>query len=414
MKAKINTLAQDMTQLEIQALKTKYNLADAHTYQSQSASQCEIVERLPTLWYESEKATQYEVEERFIQAFFRSQRQATALTTPTMLIYASSIAIVTIANYLALKKMSVSILEPCCDNIYDIIHNMHIPIDLPLLEEWLHDPSAIYQNLATNVTADALFIVEPNNPTGFSLANPAKGSTERKESYLELIRYAKDYNKLLIFDFCFSPFLLDDTKEVSFDVYRLLEESGVSYIIVEDTGKTWPLKDTKVAIVKSSKDIHKDLYNIHTSYLLNVSPFVLNIVTHYIIDSEKDNFASVFRLLKRNRNVAKTMLEGSLLELQPSMTNVSVGWFKIRNRAVKASELYQYIYKRGVSILPGTYFFWSDHSKGEGFMRIALARDTQVLRKSLYKLRCILDELEEEFLQSDRSEINKLNPPQLF
>src|SRR3989338_4055623 len=83
---------QDLTQHEIHALKLKYNLADAHTHQSQSPTQRKIVERLPELWYEAEKTKQYDMEQKFIQTFFRSQRQHAALKTPTMLVYAASIA----------------------------------------------------------------------------------------------------------------------------------------------------------------------------------------------------------------------------------------------------------------------------------------------------------------------------------
>lgn len=384
----------DITQHEIHAMQTEYNLADAHTRQSQSPTQQEIIKRLPELWYEAEGLTQRQLEERFVEAFFRSQRQLTALKTPTMLVYASSIAMVMIANYLALKKIKLSLLEPCFDNIYDILKNMDITLDVPLLEEWLHDPENIYDNLAEHVSADALFIVEPNNPTGFTLEGTTQFIDSRKNSYKELIRYAKDYDKLLIFDFCFSSFLLEDAEPASFDVYKELEDSGISYLIIEDTGKTWPLQDTKVAMLKTSKNLHKDLFDIHTSYLLNVSPFILNLVTQYVLDSEKDNFSSVFTLLKRNREIARDVLSESLLELQHSMANVSVAWFKIKNKSIDASELQKRIAKEGVYILPGTYFFWSDHSKGEGFMRIALARDTELFEKALRKLRTILDDVE--------------------
>lgn len=384
----------DITQHEIRAMQSEYNLADAHTRQSQSPTQREIIKRLPELWYEAEQYTQRELEERFIEAFFRSQRQVTALQTPTMLVYASSIAIVMIANYLALKRIKLSLLEPCFDNIYDILKNMYIVLDQPLLEGWLHDPDRIYENLSCNVDADAIFIIEPNNPTGFTLEGTTQIISKRKNSYRELIRYAKDHKKLLIFDFCFSSFLLEDAEPASFDVYKELEESGVSYMIVEDTGKTWPLQDTKVAMLKTSKDLHEDLFDIHTSYLLNVSPFILNLVTQYVLDSEKDNFSSVFTLLKRNREIARDILNESLLELQDSIANVSVAWFRIRNSVISATELQKKVEQAGVYILPGTYFFWSDHTKGEGFMRIALARDTELFEKAIKKLRIILDEIE--------------------
>ncbi len=71
---------QDITQHEIEALKFEYNLADAHTHQSQSLSQQVIVDSLPALWRDSEKKKQGELEEKFIRTFFETQRQKEALT----------------------------------------------------------------------------------------------------------------------------------------------------------------------------------------------------------------------------------------------------------------------------------------------------------------------------------------------
>lgn len=383
---------QNLTQHEIKAMRTEHNLAAAHARKSQSPTQKEIIKRLPQLWHEAEKTSQREMEERFVQAFFRSQRQPTALTTPTMLVYSSSVALVMAANFLALKKMRVSLLEPCFDAIYSILCNQNLPIDKPLAEEWLHDPEKIYENLKKQVHADAIIIVEPNNPTGFTLGRGLQTLDKRKRGYLELIRYAKDHDKLLVLDLCFSSFLLEDAKPASFDIYKDLEESGVSYIVVEDTGKTWPLQDTKVAMLKSSKNVHDDLFNIHTSFLLSVSPFILNLATQYIVDSEADEFSSALELLKRNRGRAREVLSGSLLELQEPLANISVGWFRIKDPSIKASNLHSYIRERGVYILPGTHFFWSDHAKGERFVRIALARDPRLFDAAIRKLRTILDE----------------------
>ena len=353
---------QDITQHEIEALKFEYNLADAHTHQSQSPSQRKIVDSLPDLWLDSEKKKQGQLEEEFIKVFFEAQRQKEALKTPTMLVYAASIAMVIIANYLMKKKMSVALIDPCFDNIHDILKHMQVPME-SLKEGWLHDPDFIYENLKNNVKADALFIVDPNNPTGFTLTGTAQDEELTKKGFLEVFRYAKDYKKVLIFDFCFASFLLPGTELGIFEIYKYLEESGVSYITIEDTGKTWPLQDTKVALLKTSKDLHEEVYNIHTSYLLNVSPFILNVVAQYILDSQKDHFASVNDLLKVNRDLARDVLSGSLLELQEPKSNVSVAWFKIKNEAILASDLQKAILKEGVYVLPGTYFFGATEKK---------------------------------------------------
>lgn len=379
---------QDITQHEIEALKFEYNLADAHTHQSQSPSQKKIVERLPELWFEAEKTKQYDMEQKFIKTFFRVQGQHKALEpNNALLVYAASIAMVITANYLLKKKMSVALMEPCFDNIHDILKHMQIKME-PLKEEWLDDEDKIYENLEKNVKADSLFIIDPNNPTGFTLF------AKSKKSYQELLRFAKEKNKLLLFDFCFASFMLPDVNLDVFDLYELLEESGVSYVAIEDTGKTWPVQDAKTALIKCSKDIYPEIYNIHTAYLLNVSPFILNLLTEYILDSEKDNFASVYDLLERNRQIAKKELDGSLLEFQEPKSKVSVAWFKIKNPKAKATELQKAILAEGVYVLPGTYFFWSDHKRGEQYIRIALARNTKMFEPAIKLVRSALDKYE--------------------
>lgn len=384
---------QDTTQHEIEALKFEYNLADAHTHQSQSFTQNKIVDKLPELWRDSEKKKQSELEGRFIKVFFEAQQQNEALKTPTMLVYAASIGMAIIANYLMKKKMSVALVEPCFDNIHDILKHMHVPME-SLKEEWLHDPETIYENLKNNIKSEALFIVDPNNPTGFTLTGTTESEEKTKKGFLEVFRYAKDHNKLLIFDFCFASFLLPGTELGIFEIYKSLEESGASYITIEDTGKIWPLQDAKVAMLKTSKDLYEEIYNIHTSYLLNVSPFILNLVTEYILDSEKDGFASVNDLLKKNQKIAKDVLDGSLLEFQEPKCNVSVAWFKIKDPNIKAADLQKAILKEGVYVLPGTYFFWSDRSEGESYIRLALARNTDVFEPAVKLIRKALDKYE--------------------
>src|SRR3989344_4413763 len=390
-----NNEYQDITQHEIQALKFEYNLADAHTHQSQSPSQNKIVDSLPELWRDSERKKQAESEDLFIRTFFEAQRQSAALKTPTMLVYAASIAMVIIANYLMKKKLSVALIDPCFDNIHDILKHMDIPME-SLKEEWLHDPDSVYENLKNNVKADALFIVDPNNPTGFTLTGSAHNEALTTKRFLEVFRYSKDHNKLLIFDFCFASFLLPGTELGIFEIYQYLEESGVSYIAIEDTGKTWPIQDAKVAMLKTSKDLYDEIYSIHTSYLLNVSPFILNLVTQYVLDSQKDSFGSVKDLLSINRKIAKETLEGSLLEFQEPKSNVSVAWFKIKNPEIKATDLQKYLSDNGVYVLPGTYFFWSDRGRGEAYIRLALARNTAVFEPAVKLIKQLLGKYEFE------------------
>lgn len=375
----------DLTQHEIQALRTEFNLADAHTHQRQSASQHGIVERLPQLWYEAEEGLQATYEQRFTEAFFRLHRQPTALEkNKTLLSYAASISTMVVAMYLKRQRMAVTLVEPCFDNLHDVLSNMGVPL-YPVDESALHDVDRIYTELKRRVRTDALFLVDPNNPTGFSLMSHGRRGLE------EVVRFCKDHDKLLVIDFCFASFTLYDEELARFDVYELLENSGVRYLVIEDTGKTWPVQDAKAAMLTASDDIKEDVYNLHTSVLLNVSPFVLNMLAEYIENSAKDGMASVRDLLDVNRAAVKEALAGTILEYQEPIAKTSVAWAKINHPELTATELQRELRGEGVYVLPGRFFFWNEPGKGEPYIRMALAREPEMFAGAMKRLREVLD-----------------------
>lgn len=374
----------DLTQHEIQALKTRYNLADAHTHQRQSGSQEKIVERLPELWHESEEEQQSYFEERFLSAFFRLHKQPTAHSMHrTLLSYSASVSTMVAGMYLKQHDMSVSLIEPCFDNLIDLLRNMQVSLS-PVPETVLAEPGHIYERLTETCEGDALYLVDPNNPTGFTLL--AQGI----DGFREVVRYCVDNDKLLMIDFCFASFALCDEKIGRFDVYELLEESGVTYMVIEDTGKTWPIQDAKCAMITASRDIHPEVYNLHTSVLLNVSPFVLNMVTHYVEDSIVDGFASVRRIIEENTGTVRNALAGTILEYQEPVVSTSVAWFRILPAGPKAEELQAELLQEEVYVLPGTYFYWNEPARGERFVRLALARDPEMFRLAMDRMRKVL------------------------
>jgi aspartate/methionine/tyrosine aminotransferase len=289
-----------------------------------------------------------------------------------------------VAMYLKQRKMSVSLIEPCFDNLHDILRNMEVELR-PLPEEALADPESIYAELVKWVTSDALFLVDPNNPTGSSLLRHGRSG------FAEVARFCRDHNKILVIDLCFAAFALCDDRLGRIDIYELLEEVGVTYMVLEDTGKTWPVQDAKCALISTSDDIWNDVYNIHTSVLLNVSPFVLNMLTRYVEDSIQDGFASVRDVLEQNREVARKALHDSILEYQTPAANVSVAWFRVRPPELTATELQRILVRDEIYVLPGTYFFWHEPARGERFVRIALARDPVMFAEAVTRLREVLD-----------------------
>jgi len=359
----------DLTQHEIKALATRHNLADAHTHQRQSISQQKIVARLPELWYESEENRQAHFERQFTDAFFRLHGQASAPGLErTLLSYSASVATMVVAMYLRRNDMDVSLVEPCFDNLVDLLKYLGTPPS-PLPEEALADPDRVYTELAARVHTDALYLVDPNNPTGFTLF------TDGGRGFAEVLRFCRERRKLLVLDFCFASFALQNDLVRRPDVYRLLEESGVSYLAIEDTGKTWPVQDAKCALLTASRDIHDEVYNLHTSVLLNVSPFVLNFLTHYVEDSIEDSLASVREVIDTNRDTLRAGLRpDSPLELLDARVDTSVAWLRIRPTGLTAADVHDQLLRSEVYVLPGTYFYWANPGRGERFVRVALAR----------------------------------------
>jgi aspartate/methionine/tyrosine aminotransferase len=373
---------QDITQHEIAALKTRFNLADAHTHQRQSTSQRRIVDRLPELWYAAEQQTQHQSEQEFIEAFygFHGQHRALRRRDDIYLVYAASVAMHITATYLQQKKMRVGLIEPCFDNLHDLMKHMQVPL-VPLKEDLLADPSQVYANLALRSDElDAVFLVDPNNPTGFSVC------IDGARPLHEVVRFCVDHDKLLIIDLCFAAFI-KACGSARCDIYEILEESGVRYVAMEDTGKTWPLQDAKCATLLASQSLNDDIYKIVTSVLLNVSPFVLKLVTAYIRDSAEDDFRSVRELLDVNRRCASEQLNGPHLACVEPMVPTSVAWFRIRSEAHTADELHAYLLQAQVYVLSGRYFYWNDPRQGQRFIRIALARPPEVFEQAMWTMR---------------------------
>ncbi|HEX6656371.1 MAG TPA: aminotransferase class I/II-fold pyridoxal phosphate-dependent enzyme [Candidatus Limnocylindria bacterium] len=372
----------DLTQHELLGLRTQFNLADAHTHQGQSPSQRRILERLPDLWDEAAQLRQHEIEERFLEAFFRLHEQPAALAIRrSLLSYSASTSMSVIAVYLAAQRLSVSLIEPTFDNLPNLLR-MHGVAVSPTPEDVFADPVTLRDRLDDH-ESDVLYLVDPNNPTGSTLFH------DGGKVFEQLLVHCSERALLLVLDFCFASFALRQTHRRG-DVYRQLEESGVSYMAIEDTGKTWPMQDAKCAVLTVSADLYREIFDLHTTVLLNVSPFVLNVVTEYVRDSRSDGLASVLNVQNTNRDQLSACVQGTDLRLSAPQVDTSVAWLRLGSRAPLASVLQHRLREHGLYVLPGTYFYWADQAAGERNLRVALARDSTMFAAAMRRLRELL------------------------
>jgi DNA-binding transcriptional MocR family regulator len=152
----------------------------------------------------------------------------------------------------------------------------------------------------------------------------------------------------------------------------------VKYVFIEDTGKTWSALDLKVGVIAVSSDLLAELETIHNDILLNVSPFVLEMLRRYIVNSldDTDQFSFV-RLVQQNRSRLNDATRETILVPSNPSSQISVEWMRIVDGG-SASSLCESLRKRGLHLLPGTQFYWSSPDIGDHFVRVALMRDAEM------------------------------------
>src|SRR5262249_56779194 len=95
------------------------------------------------------------------------------------------------------RHLSVTLIEPCFDNLSDIFRRHDIPLR-PLSDEWLESPNDAFEHALGELRTDAICLVTPNNPTGRTLS---------EENLRSLVRFCKHRRALLILENCFPAYI---------------------------------------------------------------------------------------------------------------------------------------------------------------------------------------------------------------
>lgn len=357
-------MLQNLTQYETQALKKDFNLADAHTHQSPSPLEQEVIANLPHLFHEAGAQKQHELDAIAIRTYHELAGQRTANEWGgSYLCYSASMAMEVVANYLRLHSRSLGLIEPTFDNISDILKRHQIELssidDRALAVagqiDWFH--------LLLPYAGEAIFLTLPNNPTGTFL---------QKEDFERLAKICKQLDILFVADMCFRLYEPD----YLYDQYELLQRYDTNYIIMEDTGKVWPVLDLKFSILNCHPNLCTAIYHIHSDFLLNVSPFILRLLPEFFEVSKRDGFQSTRQLVHANRAYLRSKLPATFLDVAYPASRISVEFLRI-HAAITANELVQYLSTLDIHVLPGDMFFWKRPELGSSYIRIALARDIE-------------------------------------
>jgi len=366
----------NLTQQEVEALGFVYNLADAHTHQGQSLTQQRIIDNLPAIFRDAEKTKQADLEKSAYENYHKLANQHAALKSgKTLICYSASMAMEVVANYLRLHNYAVTLIEPTFDNIPDILKRHGISL-VPFSDHDLQ--SETLESKLASITTQVLFLTLPNNPTGRYLT---------KIDFQILVEQCAKMNILLIVDACFRLY----EPESLYDQYEILRASKIRYIFLEDTGKIWATLDLKIGFINSCDDIFNDLANIHSDFLLNVSPFILRLLLSYFDDAMADNFNSIRNLISTNRDFLVTHINKDILA-PTTVSRVSVEFLQINN-GIEALSMQSFLKSKGVFVLSGTEFYWHNPQIGNSFIRIALARNSDIFRDATIKMVSALSQI---------------------
>ncbi|MFI5781174.1 pyridoxal phosphate-dependent aminotransferase [Nocardia sp. NPDC051570] len=362
------------------SLDHSINLSDAHCRQPLIPSQLEIIDKLPELFHDAQSQSQFELEEAFLSAFLSLAGEPVLRDTRRYLLsYSASCAITMVASHCVRAGKRVALIEPAFDNIPSILRRENVDL-VPLPE----DECTIegFPAAVARLEPAVVWLVSPNNPTGWTLS---------ESEFTTLVECCAAHQCTLVLDTSFRFYAPTLT---SWSQYDILEESGISYIVLEDTGKTWSTSELKVGLTVCSEDLFHDMYRLHDDLLQSVSPFHLRVLTEFIEDSRKSGIEdTILPFVRRNRDILRSILSGDPFRfVTERQAPVSVDWVDIQAE-FECEDFVHAAIREGVHVLPGTNFFWNQPDRGRSFIRIPLARDPEVVREGAKILRDVANQL---------------------
>ncbi|RZU51659.1 agmatinase/enduracididine biosynthesis enzyme MppP,TIGR04462 [Krasilnikovia cinnamomea] len=353
---------QNLTSMESLALVGGCNLSDGHPRMPLTETQRDIVRSLDGLFAEAAKRPFLEIETEAHSLFLRGigQHRAPLGTGRLVSCYSSSVAMDIAARALATRTNDVALVHPTFDNIPDLLKARGLRLHPVEEQELTHGELALPDEVG------AVFVTTPNNPTGWVM--PA-------DSLRRLAEMCARTGRVIALDTCFRA----QDERAQYDTYQILEEAGPEWLVIEDTGKLWPMLELKAGFLAWGANTRLPLADAFSDVLLSVSPMVLLLIARLAQDANDGGYRDLRRLIADNRQlVSDAVLDGPLALTDPD-ARISVARLTLPENGVDAQKLYEELLSRGVHTLPCDAFHWARNDDGRRFLRVSLARSRDEL-----------------------------------
>lgn len=362
-----------LTEWEWVGLQQVWNLADGHSHFSLESSGKSPIADMARTFRSINRRSQDDYEAHFVEAFFGMSQQSIPVLRP-LLHYSCSTTIDLVAKTLKASGVNrVGVLTPTFDNIAQLTQRAGLRLR-PIPEAELCPANSQHPSWLND--CDAIFLVLPNNPTGWE-------PTQQQIEALFVLVAA--HSKPLVIDFSFrfySTFYRWDQYALASSMPRL------EWIFIEDTGKTWPLSEMKVGMASTSARFHQTMFEVTGELLLNVSPFILEVLTQTIQTDTRSRHPGApsetllaRRVVAENRTQLRSCIRPLPIDVLSPESAISVEWLRFTHRP--GIDAITGLLADGLAVLPGAPFFWNDRSLGAQNFRVALARDTAYFRDAI-------------------------------
>jgi aspartate/methionine/tyrosine aminotransferase len=370
-----------LTKYEVGGLKTAFTFADGHAYHDMPKPLQPVMRQLQSIWAESSSKSIPEMEEKF-------KRATSRIIQSPILGYHSSYSLCPTASnsiditgaWLKTKGYTVGLIEPAFDNLYLLLKRRGVDI-VPIQESDLSDLD-ILSNKIDEYDLKSLFIVSPNNPTGFQLD---------QDEFNALCRQCAKKGVTMIVDTTFRLYSRN-----SYDEYQILNDNGVDYLVIEDTGKTWPTNDLKVSLMAYSESLSSEVRTLYEEVYLCVSNFSLGLLSELIDKTRKVGIDEIVwaEVDKRKQQVREALQDTFLTPiLNDKAAPLPLEWLDCSASGLTDIELVEELKKAGVALLPGRFFYWNTPEQHTQNVRLSLMRSNDIFDKGLQTLNQALQRL---------------------
>jgi aspartate/methionine/tyrosine aminotransferase len=351
------------------------NVAEGYPRFAFTPQQQAIVDRFPVFMAQANRIPYSTLEVRAQRALMDALGQGTAPvgTGRILSYYAAGVAIDVVGRCLSQRTSRVAVIHPTLDCLPALIRSRGAEV-VPFNESRVdrRDPLEGLDGIG------GLYIANPNNPTGMVL--DARRLRRLAESCARR-------DVVLAIDACFRIF----DPRAQYDHYDVLDDTGVDYVIVEDTGKLWPLAGVRLSFLAFPERSRLGIPEASADLLMMAPPFSTLVVEAFARDLTAGGMEIIHSRLARNRAILRAALEGcAQAVLVDRKSTVSMALIKLAP-GLSSTRLWGRLLRRGVSAVPGRPMWWARPGQGERYLRVALAREPEVIERAGREIRAELE-----------------------